>query len=82
MSIWRTSFERFNSGFNPPLYQKADVVFETDVPYEDDSLDEFIAAAWDAMWKQNPHWANPNPPLKGGAGWSSVLASDRYKKIK
>lgn len=81
MPVYRTEFERVNFDFDPPLYQKADVVFQTDVPYDDDHLGDFEAAAWDAMWTQNPHWKDPSSPLEGYAGWSSVLGGRKYEEV-
>ena len=84
MAVWRTQFERINFDFDPPLKQVADVVFETDVPYDDDHINEFDAIAWDAMWKQNPHWADRDllKPIEGFAGWSSVMGGHKFEKVE
>jgi hypothetical protein len=79
--LYRTQFERLNFGYNPPLRQTADVVFETDIPFDDEHLEEFESAAWAAVWKQNPHWQDPTGPIDGRPGWSSVLGGSKYTKI-
>lgn len=71
--LWRTYFERINFNFAPQVKQTADVVFETEIPFDDDHLGAFEEAAWKAMWEQNPHWTNPQ------GGWSSVLGGYRYE---
>lgn len=82
MTVWRTQFERIDFDFDPPLKQTADVVFETDVPFEDEHLEEFDTVAWQAMWKQNPQWKNSEPPLEGYSGWSSVLGGHKFEEVK
>lgn len=84
MKTWRTQFERVNFDFDPPLYQRADVVFQTDVPYDDDHLGDFEAVAWEAMWTQNPHWSDKDlmKPLEGYAGWSSVMGGRKFEEVK
>jgi hypothetical protein len=82
MAIYKTRFERFNFQFEPPLQQVSDVIFKTNIPYDGEHLREFIEASWEAMWKQNPHWRDPSPPIFGMMGWSSVLASRSYEKLK
>lgn len=81
MAIWRTAFERLNFDFVPAVKQTADVVFSTDIPYEDDRLDDFIQVAWDAMWKQNPHWTDSAAPLDGYSGWSSVMGGRKFTEV-
>ena len=84
MAIWRKAFERISFDFDPPVKQTADVVFETDIPFDDDHIVEFEEAAWGAMWEQNPHWADdklckPHPDF---AGFSSVLSKGPYVEVK
>lgn len=81
MKTYKTKFERINFGYSPPLCQTADVVFQTDIPFEDGHLEEFECVVWDAMWKQNPHWKDPEGPLPDRAGWSSVLGGHDIKEI-
>jgi len=71
MTLYRTSFERTNFSFTPPLEQKADVVFEFDGDIDD--LELHIDAAYEACYEQNPQWRDPSSPIKGFGGWSSVL---------
>ena len=78
---YRTTFGRLNFGFQPALHQTADVVFDTDIPFDDIHIEEFEEVAWDAMLEQNPHWKNPQGPLPGTQGWSSVLGGNKYEKI-
>lgn len=85
MTLWRTRFERINFGYDPVLYQMADVVFECDVSKEEyeaakvstedfGAINKLSEAAWDAAWDQNSHWIDPTGPVKDGEdGWSSVL---------
>ena len=82
MPVYRTEFERVNFDFDPPLYQKADVVFICEHPYDDDHLNEIDDAAWQAMWEQNPHWKDPSSPLEGYSGWSSVLGGRKITKVE
>ena len=81
MTIWRTYFERINFDYNPPLKQASDVVFETDIPSDDAHIEAFEQSAWNAMWKQNPHWRKSAGPIKTRRGWSSVLGGKTYKVI-
>ena len=83
MTIWRTTFERVNFDYVPALKQTADVVFETDVPFdnEGDNPVRFERAAWQAMWEQNPHWINPSGPLTHRGGWSSVFGGNKYERV-
>ena len=76
MKTWKTHFYRFNSYYNPMIEQHSDVVFQTDIPFEDETLDEFIDVAWKVMWDQNPHFKNP------AGGWSSVLGGREFVEIK
>ena len=81
--MWRTTFERINFDFTPALRQTADVVFETEIPFDnyDGNPEKFEQAAWDAMWKQNPHWLNPSGPLSIGKGWSSVMGGNKFEQV-
>ena len=81
MTLYRTTFERLNFGINPPLKQTADVIFETDIPFEDDSLEAFEKVVWAAMWAQNPHWKDPSAPAGMTTGWSSVMGGRRIEVI-
>ncbi len=82
MARYKSHFERINYGFSPPLIQSADVVFDTDIPNTNDHIEDFEEAAWDAVWKQNPHWADPKAPVEDCAGWSSVIGGTRYELIQ
>lgn len=85
MAFYKAFFERVNFGFKPAIKQTAEVIFETDIPYENESLDEFCDVMWKAVWEQNPHWHDPYSPIKNTTGWSSVLGGhdiQRIEKIK
>lgn len=82
MQLWKIKFERINFGVKPTLVQTSDVIFRTDIPLDNDHIEEFENCAWGAMWEQNPHWKNPKPPIEGIWGWSSVLSSGRYEKVE
>lgn len=73
MKTYRTYFERFNFGYNPPLKQTSDVVFKTNIPYDDEHMEEFDKVMWKALRKQNPQWNKYEGPLPGDMGWSSIL---------
>ena len=73
MSRYKVYCERLNFGFHPALKQTADVVFDTDVPCDDDHIEMWEKELWKAIWEQNPHWLNPKGPVAGAAGWSSVF---------
>lgn len=81
MKTYKVSFERINFGYKPTLNQTSDVVFQTDIPYEDENLEEFERIMWDEMWKQNPHWNKAEGPIPGRAGWSSVLCAGDVVEI-
>lgn len=81
MARYKTTFERFNFGFSPALHQSSDVVFDTDVPFDDDNLTEFDEVMWEAMRQQNPTFMNANGPLPGTTGWSSVFGGHSIEKI-
>jgi hypothetical protein len=81
MALYRTSFERINFGISPPLKQSADVLFSTDIPFEDEHLEAFTEVMWSAMWEQNPHWANPQGPAGATTGWSSVLWNHKIDQV-
>ena len=82
VTYYKSFFERINFGFNPPLKQTADVVFCTDIPFDDEHIEEFEKVKWKAMWEQNPQWRNPSSPIGNGAGWSSVLGGHKNDKIE
>jgi hypothetical protein len=82
MALYRANFERFNYSVTPPLKQTADVVLQTDIPFDDEHLEAFEAALWDAMWTQNPHWADSNGPKGLAKGWSSVMGGHRIELIQ
>lgn len=70
--------------FDPPVEQTADVVFETDIPYDDEHIADFEDALWCAMWDQNPHWRDVDhgkvhPDF---AGFSSVLTEGPLTEVK
>ena len=84
MAVFRTKFERVNFGFDPALYQIADVVFEVDAEeYTEDNYKLFDEASWEACSKQNPQWfADYSAPVEGYSGWSSVLTTgEGYTKV-
>jgi len=81
MAIYKANFKRINFDFRPALEQTADVVFETDIPCDDENIEEFEEFMWEEMWKQNPHWKNSEGPLRNKAGWSSVLVDSQIDKI-
>lgn len=80
--LWVTSFHRINMGFTPMLEQKADVIFETEVPFQSEHIDEFLDAAEKAMWEQNPHWKDSSSPMEGGVEWSPVQGGHQYQEIE
>jgi hypothetical protein len=81
--LWKTTFLRYHFGYKPALVQSSDVVFDTDVPFnnEGDNSEKFEQAAWKAMWEQNPQWKNSNGPLITDSGWSSVGGGFKYDRI-
>ncbi len=81
MKTYRARFERINFGYDPVLKQTADVVFSTDIPHDNDHIDEFEKCMWENMWSQNWHWKNPCGPLIGRPGWSSVLFENKVVEI-
>jgi len=82
MALYKAFFERINFGFNPTIKQTAEVIFETDIPYETETIEEFCEVMWKAVWEQNPHWHDPSSPIKNTAGWSSVLGGHKIEKIE
>lgn len=69
-TVWKQRFRRMNFEFVPPLEQIADVIFVTSVPLQDEYIEEFDAASWEAMWEQNPHWKDRVGSVRG---WSDVM---------
>jgi len=82
MATYKAFFERINFGFKPAIKQTAEVLFQTDIPYENETLDEFCEVMWKAVWEQNPHWHDPSSPLEKTAGWSSVMGGHKIEKIE
>lgn len=82
MNIYKANFYRLNFDFRPPLRQESDVVFETDIPFTDENINEFEETMWNAVWEQNPHWKNEKKILGGITGWSSVLGGNRVVKVE
>lgn len=82
MALWRTNYYRLNLSTNSPLTQSADVVFETDIPQDNEHIKEFCEVAGKAMIEQNPHWANCNAPRGLSKGWSSILGGYSFDKIR
>ena len=82
MKTYKAKFERINFGYKPSLNQSADVLFQTDIPFDNEHITEFEEACWAAMWKQNPHWENPEGPLPDRAGWSSVLGVGSIEEVE
>lgn len=82
--IYRTNFKRTNFCFDPPVKQSLDIVFESDVPQDDDHLQEMIDAAWDALCEQYPSWSNEADPfpIKDHSGWSSVLGGRKIELVE
>jgi hypothetical protein len=80
--IYRTSFERINFCFDPPIKQTADVVFEIDCEFTNDNVAKFDEAAWAACREQNPHWNETDPfPVPGYGGWSSVMGGHKFEEV-
>lgn len=75
MALYRVTFERLNFGFEPALTQSSDVVFSFNGSIDDEGIEE---AAWNVMWEQNPHWKNPEGPVEGRNGWSSVFCGNKF----
>lgn len=79
--IYAQHFERFNYNHTKPLEEKVCVIFETDIPHENETLDEFEVVMWNALWEQYPLWecpynASKQPPNmfeKWRHGFSSVM---------
>lgn len=76
---WRTQYYRYNFAFSPPLEQRADVVFKTDIPFDDEHLEDFKDVAANALYKQNKHWTNYSGPFN--TGWSSTLGGNEFHEI-
>jgi hypothetical protein len=81
MPVYLAQFERINFGFSPAIKQTADVAFQTDIPNDNEHVEEFEQAMWDAMWRQNPHWKDPKGPIAGVSGWSSVFGGNKVTRL-
>lgn len=81
MPLYRTTFERFNFSITPPLKQSADVIFKTDIPFDNENLEAFELALWESMWLQNPHWADSSGPSGLTSGWSSVMGGSKIEPV-
>jgi hypothetical protein len=76
LKTYRVTFSRSNFTLRPIAKQCADVIFQSDKALGDGNAYhcEVSSDAWDAMRIQNPHWDNPEFPVAGMGGWSSVMA--------
>ncbi len=74
MKTFRVHFERFNFGYKPVLEHHQDVIFTTDIPEDDEHLDELETFMYSELWRQHPEWLNHKGPLPDRAGWSSCFA--------
>lgn len=80
--IYRTTFERINFDFDPPVKQTADVVFELNCENTAANWGELREASWEAARVQNPHWwTEIEFPLKGYGGWSSVMGGHKFEAV-
>jgi len=81
--IYRTNFVRINFCFDPPVKQSLDIVFESDIPNDDEHLQEMIDSAYDALVEQHPTWGNANDPfpLTGYGGWTSVMGGRGIEEV-
>ncbi len=89
MAIYAQRFRRFNHHVTPALEEHVVVIFETFVPYENETLEEFEAIKWASLWEQYPSWVCPfhqsNPPPNAleafRHGYSSALPSGPTQKL-
>ena len=66
MKIYAATFERENWSAHPPIFEKVSVIFETAIPFENETIEAFCTVMWSAMSVQYPIWSCPynqsNPP--------------------
>ena len=79
MTLYAKYFSRKNFYISPPLEEKVCVIFETDVPYDDDNIEEFEEIMWSALFKQYPLWrclySQANPPPNAFEMWRHSWSS-------
>lgn len=81
MAKYSTTYKRMNCGFTPVLVETKEIIFETNIPFENESLDKFEEFAWKEFWKQTPEWKDFSAPEGSSMGWSSVTGGNRFVKI-
>jgi hypothetical protein len=81
MALFSAKFERTNYSLQPALTQTADVLLQTDIPFDDANLGAFERALWNAMWAQNPHWRDSRPPAGLCSNWSDVMGGTKIERI-
>jgi hypothetical protein len=64
--IYAIEYSRRNFSFQPALEEKIIVILDTEVPDDNENIEEFDTLAWNALWAQYPNWSCPfhagNPP--------------------
>lgn len=72
-------FTRQNFNMRPPLDEEVCVVFETDIPYDNDHIEEFDRLVWNELFRQYPIWRCPyhsqNPPPNDLEKWRHGFCS-------
>jgi hypothetical protein len=77
--LWAQHFSRQNFYVNPPLEEMVCVIFETDIPHDDEHIEAFVEDCYNALHKQYPGWACPyhqgKPPPTDFENWRHSFCS-------
>jgi hypothetical protein len=73
--LYAQHFTRENFDIIPSLKEKVCVIFETDIPFDDEHINEFKDVIWKELWKQYPLW---NCPYHQGRRPPTLLLNWRH----
>lgn len=79
MKKYKTTFNRFHSG-KEWQEQNVEIVVETDIPFDDENLEEFEQLFWNKLFELYPDWGKGLPKIND-RGWSSALSSGRFTLV-
>ena len=79
MAWYKTEFYRQCWTYSPAIKQTAEVVFEMESSLTDENCNEFLEAAYEALWEQSG-WKTEQQTPHGG--FSSALGGREFTKIE
>lgn len=89
MPVYKVNFKRMNFSFEGagvPTTEKT-IIQSLDIPVEfdkitDENLEAFESKAWDLLFREFPSWKNHDAPAGCPYGWSTILTSGVYTKLR